>query len=125
MSGRKIEISEDEKRPNDLVHPGNAGFKEKLAPREPGEGMFFQKCACGGIHFRHAGYVQIAIPFIRGGGEKKVELADYRVMVCVKCRKAYAWIGEQMYDLTDRVDLDAWAKSEVELQRATGPGGEC
>lgn len=29
------------------------------------------------------------------------------------------------YDVTDKIDMDAWDKAERELHRATGPGGQC
>lgn len=35
------------------------------------------------------------------------------------------WINEQMYDVTDQIDLKAWEKTEKEAQAATGPGGQC
>ena len=46
-------------------------------------------------------------------------------MVCVKCRKSFIWYNEQMYEVTDIIDIEAWAKAERELNEATGPGGEC
>ena len=30
-----------------------------------------------------------------------------------------------MYDITDRIDLEAWEELEREMEKCTGPGGEC
>jgi hypothetical protein len=114
------------KKPTDLVHPEASGFVERVTPCPPPDNVYFFKCtSCGHSHFRHAGYLQTMLPFMRSGGEKRVGLESYQVMVCVKCRRAYAWINEQMYDVTDQVDMKAWEKFEKEAQQATGPGGEC
>jgi hypothetical protein len=110
------------------IHPAGPGFAERVAPKVPSEeaGVFFNKCeGCGGIHFRHAGYIQSLVPFMRAGGEKKLSLENLNVMVCVGCRHCYVWLNEQMYDVTDRIDLDAWQKLEKDAHRATGPGGQC
>ena len=108
------------------VHPEADGFREKCTPKKPDEGLFFFKCAgCGGIHYRHAGYVEVFIPFLKAGGAKEMVKDQRHVMVCVGCRRSYVWAGEQMYEVTDRIDLNAWEKSEVELHKATGPGGDC
>ncbi len=109
----------------DMVHPEADGFKEKVTPIKPDNGVFFFKCACGGIHLRHAGYAKVMVPFIKAGGKKEVAMQEERVMVCVACKNCYIWNGEQMYDVTESIDLKAWEKSEVELNKATGPGGEC
>ncbi len=106
-------------------HPNGPGFKEKVTPKEPGEELFMFTCACGGIHYRHAGYVKTLIPFIEQGGAKKIVTDNLQVMVCVACKNCYVWTGQQMYDVTKRIDLKAWEKAEVELDAATGPGGEC
>lgn len=46
-------------------------------------------------------------------------------MICVSCKRAFVWLNEQMYDVTDQVDLAAWEKTEKEAHKATGPGGQC
>jgi hypothetical protein len=107
------------------IHPEADGFAECVTPKETPESVFFFKCICGAIHYRHAGYVKTMSPFMRSGGEKKISINDQQVMVCVKCRKSYAWINEQMYDISDKIDVQAWEKAEREMQAATGPGGEC
>ena len=108
------------------VHPDGEGFKERVTPKQPDENLFLFKCRkCEGVHFRHAGYVTLMLPFLRAGGEKRVGCDDVRVMVCVKCKSAWAWITDQMYDLTDKIDLEAWEKTEKEAHKATGPGGQC
>jgi len=110
----------------DLIHPDNEGFVECVTAKEPPDSVFFFECkACKSIHYRHAGYVKTMAPFMRSGGEKKVSVNDYQVMVCVKCKKCYAWINEQMYDITDKIDIKAWEKTEQEMQAMTGPGGDC
>lgn len=114
--------------PTDLVHPDAEGFSERVTPKEAkeNEGVFFFKCkGCDGIHYRHAGYVKTMIPFMRTGGEKRINLDSLNLNVCVKCRKCYVWINEQMYDVTDQIDLAAWEKFEKEAHKATGPGGQC
>lgn len=115
----------DEAR-NDLVHPDNAGFVERVTPKRPGDDVFLFKCpGCGGCHFRHAGYVEVMAPFMRPGAEKRVAVESYPVKVCVACKSCYVWLNEQMYDVTDKVDLGAWEKTEREAHAATGPGGQC
>lgn len=107
------------------VHPEAEGFREKVTPKKPNEDVFFFKCKCGGIHLRHAGYAKVMVPFIKAGGKKEVAMQEERVMVCVACKKCYIWNGEQMYDVTDKIDLKAWEKTEREAHKATGPGGDC
>src|SRR5690242_4641271 len=110
----------------DLVHPDNEGFVERVTPREIPENVFLFKCTkCEGAHFRHAGYVEVMIPFMRAGGEKRVGMESVAVKVCVACLSCFAWINEQMYDVSDQIDIEAWIKAEQELHRATGPGGNC
>src|SRR5688572_23199284 len=118
-------MKKTKKRPTDLVHPGAEGFVERVTPKKPGEGLFFFKCSCGHGHFRHAGYMEIMLPFMRSGGEKRVGLDQSHVIVCVKCKKCFVWVNEQMYDVTDQVDMQAWEKLEKDAQKATGPGGDC
>ncbi len=97
-----------------------------MTPKPPGDDIFFFTCkGCGGSHFRHAGYVEIMLPFMRPGGERRVGVESLPVKVCVSCKNCYVWINEQMYDVTKRIDLQAWEKAERELQTATGPGGQC
>jgi hypothetical protein len=118
----------------DAVHPNADGFRERITAKEPDNKVFLYECQNDkcltpsgkrSIHFRHAGYVKNMLPYLKPGGEKRVGLDNLSVMVCVKCRRSYVWIFDQMYDVTDRVDLEAWEKFEVEAHRATGPGGDC
>lgn len=84
------------------------------------------KCPkCGGMHFRHAGYVETVCPFIEQGGESRVINDSHAVKVCVKCKTTLVAIGKHMYDISDKIDLEAWNKAEKELHAATGPGGQC
>ena len=101
-------------------------FKDKITPKNAdAETLFLFKCTCGGVHYRHAGYVEALMPFVRADGTKNVGNESYHVMVCVACRRSYIWLNEQMYEVTDMIDLEAWAKAEKELHEATGPGGQC
>lgn len=114
--------------PKDLVqspHPEGAGFKERITPIPLESGVFVWRCACGNLHLRHAGYLRLMLPFLESGGEKRMVVENAQVMVCVACRQCTAWNGKQLYDVTDQVDLKAWEKAEVELHKATGPGGQC
>ena len=113
----------DEQLP--AIHPDAKGFSERVTPEKPGDDVFFFACECGHKHFRHAGYIANMLPFMRAGGEKRINLANLEVQVCVKCKKSYVWLNEQMYDVTDEIDLEAWEKTEREAHRATGPGGQC
>ena len=106
----------------------NDEFAELVAPIKvtDDKGLFLFRCGkCQNQHFRHAGYVEMLMPFIRPDKEKKVDKTSYCVMVCTKCRTCYIWLNEKMYDITALIDLEAWAKAERELQAATGPGGQC
>jgi len=118
-----IEVSNKPKQ--DLVHPGADGYVERVTPIKPPDTVSFFKCECNSVHYRHAGYMKTMVPFLRSGGDKRVDVHDYQVMVCVACKNSYVWINEQMYDVTDKIDLSAWEKTEKEAHRATGPGGQC
>lgn len=107
--------------PADPDYPGNI----ELGPHRTAQRPAPPKNICGGVHFRHAGYVHNMLPFMRSNQEKKVELVNYQVMVCVKCRSSYIWAYDQLYDISEKIDLEAWEKVEKELHKATGPGGQC
>ncbi len=109
----------------EAVHPDGEGFRERITPKPIGDSIFMFKCPCGGSHFRHAGYIQVLLPFLKPGGEKRVHCDDHRVMVCVRCKKSFVWVNEQMHDVSARVDLEAWERTEKEAHKATGPGGQC
>ena len=80
---------------------------------------------CGGIHFRHAGYVETVLPYIEQGGEPRVVNESHPVKICVKCKTSVVAIGKNMYDITEKIDLEAWQKTEIEAHKATGHGGQC
>lgn len=108
------------------INPSEPGFKERVTPKKLTDDMFFFKCSsCGNMHFRHAGYFELLLPFMRAGNEKRMMMDAHQVMICVTCKNAYVWLNEQMYDVTDDIDLEAWEKTEREAQKATGPGGQC
>lgn len=109
----------------EMVHPGNEGFVDRVTPKPLPENVHLYKCSCGGLHFRHAGYMETMLPFLRAGGEKRVNLESQQVKVCVACKRSFIWVNEQMYDVTDRIDLKAWERTEKEAHMATGPGGNC
>lgn len=104
-------------------------FRESVKPKKitgDNKDLFLFRCdECDNHHFRHAGYLEGLMPFIRPDKVKRVDKSSYCVMVCTKCRACYIWLNEQMYDVTALIDLEAWAKAERELQQATGPGGQC
>lgn len=90
------------------------------------EDLFLFKCSkCGNVHFRHAGYVEMLVPFIRADKQERVDASSSQVKVCTKCKSAFLWYNEQMYDVSSLIDVEAWAKTEREMQQATGPGGDC
>jgi len=102
-------------------------LKKKSTPKEikNATDLNFFKCSCGGIHYRHAGYVQIFMPFVKGSKEGDLCKNNEGVYICVKCKKAYVWEDSQQHDVTSLIDLEAWEKLEVETNKATGPGGQC
>lgn len=113
---------------NVVVSVTEPGFKERLEgkPLED-SGVILHKCGnCGGIHFRHAGYVQVLLPFIRPGADgKRVEMHSEQVKLCVNCKHAFIWVSGQVYDVSEQIDVAAWERTEREAQRTTGPGGQC
>ena len=120
----KCEVVEDKT----IISLQQSEFDEKITPKKitDPKSMFMVQCPkCEGVHFRHAGYVQMAMPYITASKEKKVAQDSHQVMVCVKCREAYVWYDSQLYNITDLIDLEAWEKAEKELYDCTGPGGEC
>lgn len=111
-----------------VINSSENEFTKKVTPIKltSAEELFLFSCPeCSGVHFRHAGYFEMMMPFMRADKSKNVATESYQVKVCVACRKAYVWAGEQMYDVTDLIDLEAWEKFEKVAQKATGPGGQC
>jgi hypothetical protein len=103
-------------------------FSSKVVPKklEDDNKLFLFKCyECGGMHFRHAGYFEMIMPYVRADQSRNVSTDSYSVKVCVKCRTCYIWINDQVYDVTKQIDLEAWEKFEQEVHKATGPGGNC
>lgn len=113
--------------PVDPLSPAAEGFSERVSAKRLDEAkIFLHKCGnCSGVHFRHAGYVEVLVPFIRSGDEKRMLMQSEPVKVCVNCKHSFVWINEQVYDVSDKIDLQAWDRTEREAQRATGPGGQC
>ncbi len=102
-------------------------FAEKVAPIKVANAdeLFLFKCECGHVHFRHAGYVEVLMPYMRGDKSKNVANDSVQVMICTKCKNAYAWLNDQMYNVTELIDMEAWEKTEKEAYATTGPGGQC
>jgi hypothetical protein len=107
-----------------VVMPSSNQFEEKATPKKLTDELIIFKCKCGNLHFRHAGYIETFLPWASVAKEVKLEKHSYQVMVCTKCKSCYIF-HEQMYDVTDMIDLEAWEKIEQELHKATGPGGNC
>ena len=97
----------------------------KITKKNFSEHQALFRCSCGGFHFRHAGYVEAVMPFMRSDGERLISDDSNSVKVCVKCRKCYVFVTNKWYDITELIDLKAWEKAEEELHKATGPGGQC
>jgi hypothetical protein len=96
---------------------------EKLEDKDD---MIFFKCpGCGSIHFRHAGYLEAAMPYVRVDRTTHIASDSLCVKTCVKCRKSYVYYEDKFIDVTEHIDLEAWEKFEKEAYKATGPGGEC
>jgi hypothetical protein len=123
MATRTIRTEE-----NALVSMTQSDFDQKVKPKQVGDpkDLFMFQCPeCNGVHFRHAGYVEMMMPFIRADKSKNVATSSEGVKVCVKCFKCYVWFNEQMYEVTDLIDVKAWIKAEEKLNKMTGPGGQC
>jgi hypothetical protein len=103
-------------------------FAQAVIPEKitkPSDMFLFQCPKCKNVHFRHAGYVEALMSFVRADKEKNVANDSLTVMVCTKCKACYLWYNEKMKDITSLIDLEAWEKTEKDLHAATGPGGEC
>lgn len=91
--------------------------------------MLFKCTSCGGVHFRHAGYVESMTPYIslmpKGAREVKSSTVSLPVKVCVACKHSFVDVQGKMQDVTEFIDLNAWERTEKEAQKATGPGGQC
>lgn len=127
---------DDERLPRKLDNEINE-FEKKVTPLKVKnkKDLFFFRCnkkdgrfrikTCDNIHFRHAGYVEMVVPFIRADKQKGMSADSFSVKVCTRCRSCYIWYNEQMHDITDIIDVKAWEKTEKVMQKMTGPGGDC
>ena len=84
-----------------------------------------RKKECGNKHFRHAGYMEFLVPFIKSTKEGKVQTDSVEVKVCTKCKACYIYMDSNFIDVTGEIDIKAWEDTEKELHKATGPGGQC
>lgn len=97
-------------------------FSKKLENAD----VFIIQCpACGKPHFRHAGYMEVMTPFVDAKNGAMLSVDSKPVKICVSCKAAHIMVDGQIIDVTEQIDLKAWAKTEVEAQEATGPGGQC
>jgi hypothetical protein len=97
-------------------------FDDMIVFKCPGK---YKRKICGNTHFRHAGYMEFLVPWIKPNKEKKISNDSVQVKICTKCKSAFVYLNDVFYDVTDKIDLKAWEKTEKEMQKATGPGGEC
>jgi predicted nucleic-acid-binding Zn-ribbon protein len=112
---------------NEMISLSKGEFEEKITPKQlTPEDLFMFRCSsCGNVHFRHAGYIETMLPYIQVDKEKKVQHDSYCVYVCTVCKKCYIYVNSQVYDVTHLIDLNAWEKTEKEMHKMTGPGGNC
>lgn len=99
---------------------------EFIKPLENTDSMFLLKCPkCGGVHFRHAGYVHTMIPYVDPKQGPLVAAEPKPVQVCVNCKTSVFYAENRFHDISSHIDLQAWDKTEKEAHKATGPGGQC
>lgn len=124
---RKIRVDKESAELITLKKDSEMG--QKITPivldKKQSDLFFFQCSGCGGRHFRHAGYMEMLLPYIRSDQSKHMGNDAEPVKVCCKCRKCFLWVNNQVYDVTDLVDLEAWIELEKDMHKATGPGGNC
>lgn len=97
-------------------------FTKKLSEAE----IFVIKCPkCEGVHFRHAGYIEAALPFVSARSGESLSIDSLPVKICVACKSAHVVYSDKLIDVTENIDMKAWIKTEKEAQEATGPGGQC
>ena len=85
----------------------------------------FMKSECGNPHFRHAGYMEAIVPYMKPTKEGQISTSSLEVKVCTVCKSCYVYVDNHFYNVTDDIKLDAWEETEKEMQKATGPGGQC
>lgn len=104
---------------------GRFSQSEFVVKADPAKLQLFKCPNCGGLHFRHAGYVLPITPKIEEQVVKG-ELFTCCVYLCVKCKHSIVYgKDEKIHDITEYIDLNAWEKTEKEAHKATGPGGQC
>lgn len=98
---------------------------KKLEDNE-GTSLFLLHCPnCDSIHFRHAGYVEVVVPYTEKENEVKTITASQPVKMCVECKHSFFQNDGRLYDVTNKIDLNAWETTEKMMHKVTGPGGQC
>ena len=135
MAKKEKKLSEKKKDNTSLVvNPSKdkkfnqESFNKQL--QDTDELMLYKCPNCRGVHFRHAGYVEQMTPYIAlepdmAVNSVKSSTNSLQVKVCVACKFAFVDIKGKMFDISKHIDLSAWEKTEKEMTKATGPGGEC
>lgn len=93
-------------------------YRKRLLPqivRRPEDLRLFECPHCHGILFDRATNIVRFEPFKDFPEDSRgVERRFYSVQVCRGCQAHYAWIDEQMYEITKIVDVTAWKEAERE-----------
>ena len=79
---------------------------------------------CGGMHFRHAGYMLPLLPFLEKG-ESKVQVNQAPVYICINCKAGIIHVDGKIHDVSGFVDMSKWEQTEKLAYKMTGPGGQC
>lgn len=94
---------------------------EMIKTADPHELQLLKCPTCGGVHFRHAGYMIALLPFVEKQ-EAKAGGSQVPVYVCVKDRTSFIHWDSKIQIVSDFIDLEAWEKFEKEASKAVGPG---
>lgn len=119
-------MEQDSSKPEhsqDLERFNQSEFVSKV---ENTNDLFLLKCPKdGNVHFRHAGYVYPMTPYVDPKRGAQVSSVQTPVMVCTTCKSVLFYFDSKFHDITSHTDLEAWDKTEKEMHKATGPGGDC
>lgn len=122
----------DKKKNKEVIHVAAEAAISKLPSipmsilEDPDELRLMICPNCGGVHFRHAGYLEPQTIYANPDkNELKVIPDSAPVKLCVKCKHAYINVQSKVWDVTKFIDLEAWIRTEKEAHETTGPGGNC